>query len=402
MTKKQVIPIVFSTDGGYIPYLGVALHSLIKHSDPKKDYRISIFYTSLLKEQKKRILSFATPHVHIEFMEITREMAGVDGFSSDNHLTVEATYRFLIPELFPQYEKVLYLDCDMVMLSDVAELLHYDLGEAVMGVASAVTRPDWAVDTCQNLEVEMKDIFNSGVLVIQTKRFTEEGIKETCYGLLEEDWKREKKKFVLQDQDALIFSCRGKVAFFPASWNFSWIQEFSWEQAKCILSPEEEAVYQETLADLKILHFASHFKPWSRPDLPLAPIFWEFARETVFYEEILFREKEQRMTNFDKPFPWHLVDCGSKLVIYGAGVIGRSFLKQISASAYCFVVAVCDQNAKNMKRELFPVVCKENLTSLDFDLILISVEQPSAAQEIRQDLVVRGVPDHKIRWFLEK
>lgn len=53
-------------------------------------------------------------------------------------MSVETYYRLIIPEIMPNYHKILYLDCDMVADHDVAELYDFDLKGAVIGAAKDI------------------------------------------------------------------------------------------------------------------------------------------------------------------------------------------------------------------------------------------------------------------------
>ncbi|MCW1562488.1 hypothetical protein OLS58_00140, partial [Campylobacter jejuni] len=45
------------------------------------------------------------------------------------------------------------------------------------------------------------------------------------------------------------------------------------------------------------IHYCDYFKPWNSPHLPKADIWWHYARQTPFYEEILFKNITQNSLN---------------------------------------------------------------------------------------------------------
>ena len=108
-----------------------------------------------------------------------------------------------IPLILPQCDKVLYLDSDMVILDDVAKIYDTDME----GKPSAAV-PDVFSSILQEHSVEIgnldyKKTFNAGVLLMDTKKFEEEKIREKCLRLLEEDYNRKIRKLIFADQDAL-------------------------------------------------------------------------------------------------------------------------------------------------------------------------------------------------------
>ncbi|MCR5765491.1 MAG: hypothetical protein K6G09_05885, partial [Treponema sp.] len=122
--KKNVIPICFATDDNYIPLLAVAIASLLDNSSEENFYKIYVLTTQLKEENIQKILKLKKPNSSIRFVSLAKELDKyTDLFHLRDYYSKETYYRIFIPNLFPQYKKVLYLDCDIVVLKDVAELL---------------------------------------------------------------------------------------------------------------------------------------------------------------------------------------------------------------------------------------------------------------------------------------
>lgn len=100
-------------------------------------------------------------------------------------------------------------------------------------------------------------------------------------------------------------------------------------------------------------------------------------------------------------FPWRSVRPGSRIVLYGGGVVGKMFLRQLANNPYCHVVAVCDQNPAATGIREAPVIDVRQLCDLDpdfYDLVLIDLERKDIATAIRADLELSGIPPQKIKW----
>ena len=65
----EVIPIFFAVDDGYIPFLAVALESLIQNASKEYYYSIKVLYTNINEENKKKINKYKCENVNIEFVE---------------------------------------------------------------------------------------------------------------------------------------------------------------------------------------------------------------------------------------------------------------------------------------------------------------------------------------------
>lgn len=100
-------------------------------------------------------------------------------------------------------------------------------------------------------------------------------------------------------------------------------------------------------------------------------------------------------------FPWDVIEAGSKVVMYGGGIVGKIFLQQLQRASYCTVVAICDRDPGATGIVEAPLITIKQLAGLAptaYDKILIAIEKKQIAKEIRQDLELAGLPAGKIVW----
>ncbi len=100
-------------------------------------------------------------------------------------------------------------------------------------------------------------------------------------------------------------------------------------------------------------------------------------------------------------FPWHLVEAGDRIVISGGGVVGKTFLMQLSRCPYCHVMAICDRQPKKTGIIEAPVISVEQLARLDsgkYDVVVIAIEKEGTAEKIKASLLQLGLPEDKVRW----
>lgn len=98
-------------------------------------------------------------------------------------------------------------------------------------------------------------------------------------------------------------------------------------------------------------------------------------------------------------FPYGRIHKNSKLVIYGAGMVGKYYFNQIKTSRYCNVVLWVDRNYKNIcQNENLPVNSPDDIKRTDFDEILIAIEEKCIAGAVRKYLIEIGIQEDKIRW----
>ena len=110
--------------------------------------------------------------------------------------------------------------------------------------------------------------------------------------------------------------------------------------------------------------------------------------------------EEDTYTRF--AFPYKMVAPGSRIVIYGGGIVGKAFLWQVANSAYCNVTAICDRNPAGTGILAAPVISLEELAGLDeskYDAIVIALERKGLAVEVKSDLEMSGISASKIKWL---
>ena len=269
---KEVIPVFFAVNDNYAPYLGVAIKSMLENLNRKYFCKIHVLITSLSEEHTeklKEVVSAYSRNASIVFVDVAKEckkMAGM--FHMRDYYSQETYFRFFISPLFPEYDKVVYLDCDIVVVGDVSELYNQDIGDKM--VAAAVEEVVYLDDDLgfyseRCLGVPWKEYFGAGILVINSKLFREERVEEQFVDLL-----RKYKFTVAQDQDYLNVICLERVHLLNLGWNKTAFvnQDFNDN-------------------DLKIVHYKMSWKPWLNDDVTYENYFWKYAESSPFFDEIM-------------------------------------------------------------------------------------------------------------------
>ena len=161
--------------------------------------------------------SWDHPNVHsINFMEL--DYRNIKHFRSTKYLKSKVCYaRYFIENLFPNIERIIYLDTDLLVLADLVELYKTDLGSNIVGVVLDIsTRSnDGQVEPCQKLGIEPRGYFNSGVMLIDMKAWKKERIKEQLIDVSITHFDR----LDSQDQSALNIVLQGKALILDERWN---------------------------------------------------------------------------------------------------------------------------------------------------------------------------------------
>ena len=395
---KRVVPVVFALNNDYTYFGYVAIYSLIKNVKSDAIYRIYVFVTGVDKENQLLLESLSKERVEVKCLNISEYTQNVV-LKESIHLSVETYYRLFIPAVLPQYERIIYLDSDICVLDDIAKILEIDISGKPVGAVRDVQ--------CGTLEKHSKEIgnldfrktFNAGILVIDSKRFEEYHIREKCLSILYEDYKRDVRRFIFADQDALNVVLYEQIHFIDAEWNVQ--AQFAWRPYE--LKEEYKEEYFRLLEKARIMHFSGDRKPWLYPELPQSHIFWDMARDAQIDTKILgmiikkAQEESDKLNCFrDFRFPYDAVRNDSKVIIYGAGIVGKAFVRQNRLTKYAKVVLWVDKRAEQIKE--YDVVEVDQLFQVQYDYIIVAIDNEDLAIDICKELVEKGVEKEKIIW----
>ena len=136
---KDGVPIVLSANDRFAPYLDVMIQSIIANASSARQYDIIVLFNDISEKNRNLILwgAHGKANISIRFIRVC-EYFNADELFVDQHLSIETYYRLIIPEIMPDYHKILYLDCDMVAERDVAELYDIDLESYAIGAAKDI------------------------------------------------------------------------------------------------------------------------------------------------------------------------------------------------------------------------------------------------------------------------
>lgn len=263
------IPIFYACDDRFAPYMVVSLCSMLENCSKQRDYRIHILNTGISEEIKKIVSAMRSDNVEVCFENVSKYMRVLEGkLPIRDYYTKTTYYRLFIADMFPYYDKALYLDSDTVILGDVAELFDTDIGDNY--VAAAHEQAMLQVEAYghyveQVCGIDRHAYFNAGILLINTDMFRKKQILSRFANLLKVYNFR-----VTQDEDYLNVLCKDRVLFLDSGWNMEVLGELP-----C------------TIEQTKIIHFIMTNKPWHYRDSRLKEYFWQYAEKTPVYNQIL-------------------------------------------------------------------------------------------------------------------
>lgn len=265
---KKTVPIFFACDDKYVPYLDVAIVSLIAHASDENDYKITVLKNDISEAHQAALKKHAKDNVSIEFFDVQEMLEPIRAKLPEVfYFGVAAYFRLFIETTFPQYDKAVYLDSDVILLSDIAELYDTDVEGYLVGAAyeQNTDRAPMFTEYVENIiGIPHNTYFNSGVMVMNLKEFRAFRVQERFLHMLT----TYHFDSLAPDQEYLNVICHGRVKYLPTGWNKHSFPE----------PPEGE---------LHLCHYALSCKPWHYADTINGEYFWEYAKDSEFYNDLL-------------------------------------------------------------------------------------------------------------------
>ncbi len=265
---RKIVPIFFICDDNYMKYINVCIKSIVANASADNDYEIHILNTDITEKTMEITRRLETSYVKIEFDDVTERFEKIkEKLFARDYYNLTTYYRFFIADMFPQFDKVIYIDGDTVVLDDIAKLYDIDLGDNIIGGAheQAFVQSDlYGTYIDKVLGISRYETINAGVMLMDTYAFRKEEILAKFIKLL-----GEYKFVVTQDEDYLNVLCNGRIKFIDDGWNTQTFMD---------LVVEEQ--------DMKIIHYDMAIKPWTFKDCKLFNYFWFYAEQTEYYDEL--------------------------------------------------------------------------------------------------------------------
>jgi lipopolysaccharide biosynthesis glycosyltransferase len=274
---KENITVVCVADNNYAMPVAVTACSILKHLPPEQSLDLYILDAGIEPINVKKILkSLDLSRCKVNFINTKDQFKDVP---TSDHLTESTFHRLLIPQLLSQdLHKVIYLDCDLLVLSDLSILWNIDIGDKhILAVQ------DLSIKTIANAikDYQLLGIppdckyFNAGVLVFNLDKWRE---FDTSSKTIEYVRKPRKSLLLYNDQDALNAILWDKWLELEPKWNRQFKSDANEDRKLVDLLTERygEDASLEIANNPYIIHFIQDTKPWQYYRHPKKNLFYEY------------------------------------------------------------------------------------------------------------------------------
>lgn len=287
--KAESIPVAMALDDEYTYPTIVSITSIMENKKPETKYDFYIMHPSELQEEnKEKLKSLSTKYegCNINLIDMADKYVAAN---QSGYITTPAYYRLALSDVLPDVDKVIWLDGDTLTFTDLTEMYNINMRSRYY---------DGFLDYLgQDAFSSMNDHYIcSGVMLVNLKSLRNDGVTAKFDKFIE----RNNEKLVKHDQTVINAVCGVKNGILPAKYGiFNSFQ--TTEQAKDynFMINAKNKYSREELGEAfehpAVLHVT--YKPWKSSTEYGADKWWDYAKMTDFYDEIM----EKYGSAFEQP-----------------------------------------------------------------------------------------------------
>lgn len=199
---------------------------------------VHVLFSGLSARYRRNLISkFRDTNVSFDFIDMSKYAFDFKGLDMQ-HWTRAIFYRMMIPEIFKNLDRILYIDCDTLVLSDLFDFFNTEF-TVDTDIAMAVDKFSWK---SQIAKLKTKNYFNSGMILFDINKCRQSDFSNKCVRWLHDN----PEIATFPDQDAINAVCDGRILRVNNIYN----KQFAPNET---ISSDVNPV---------IIHFLSAIKPW--------------------------------------------------------------------------------------------------------------------------------------------
>lgn len=284
---RYTVPVVLAADDSYVPMLATTLQSILDNTNADYHYDFIILHRNISVQNRETLTSYieSFENTSIRFFNVQRIIENYVLDTNNPHISIETYYRFIIQDILPFYSKVLYLDCDLVVNANIAELFRTDIKNYLLAAVKDVDflgnlamkdgKRKKYVDTVLHLK-NGYNYFQAGVLLLNLDQMRQLHSVEEWLSM------SSNTAYIYNDQDILNKECEGNVLYLDPSWNVMHDCAGRVDGVFAFAPAKDFKAYKAARNNPRIVHYAGFDKPWKNPWCDFGPLYWHYAQRTPF------------------------------------------------------------------------------------------------------------------------
>ena len=246
-----MINICFITDSNYVLPAMTAIKSLIINNK-NEDLCISVIGAGLTEKEQSAIKKLNTKNAKVEILAVSEALQDIA--TAHPYVSQTALYKFYIPQIFKELDKILYLDDDILVKGSVRELYDTDISDKY----AAVVEDMGAELEGFGAKLGLKKYFNSGMLLLNLKKLREDNITAKLT-----EYKKNTPKDYFMDQNALNKIFGENVIYLSPAYNYMKILDGKPADSVAKFYNLDKTSLSTISQNPVILHISGEQKPWN-------------------------------------------------------------------------------------------------------------------------------------------
>lgn len=265
-SDKEMIHIVFICDETYVLPTLVAITSIYLTKKATTKYFVHILTSEVSEQSQNRLLNLKKENFDVEILDLEQDDTLKKCKIDYLHVSTAALFKFHLAEIFCDYDKVLYLDGDILVRKDLEELYSIDISDKYAAVVKDQKPTTYNPPQIEKLQVKHSAYFNSGVMLLNLDKMRQDKMSEKLI-----DYRINGINYFM-DQDALNVVFQENVKYISFLYNvmssvtgFFKTQDIIDYYELCNIATKEDIYAKAT-----IVHLCTKYKPWSYNNVPFA------------------------------------------------------------------------------------------------------------------------------------
>ncbi|MDE5493053.1 glycosyltransferase family 8 protein [Elizabethkingia meningoseptica] len=208
---SKAIPLVLAFTPNYFIPAATCLYSILKNSsEAEKLHVICLLTEELPLRMIEKLKRLTGDRIQYSFINLTGKLQDI---YIDERYTVAASYRLLLPDLLPEYDQALYIDCDVIVRNNLAKLYNeIDLKDNYLAAVYEASL-DFQIPYLNSIGSKPGEYINSGFLIMNLKQLRQDGMVAQFLKAAKADGLQ------FPDQDVLNQLCKGRILALPPYYN---------------------------------------------------------------------------------------------------------------------------------------------------------------------------------------
>lgn len=323
------INIAFAADRAYLPHTAAMVRSLLDHAAPDRQLNLFFLHSDIDPDDLALLAEVTDTRPRTALHLVNAQDPFATAYRSASRAPSNATYnRFLLFDLLPSLNRLLYVDVDMIWRADVATLWDTDMGTHQLAAV-----PDWIMTRTVNgptstahpeiadlgtyqrevlglSEAQMRGYVNAGLLLFNFAAMDPRATGQTLIDMAQTG------QYLFRDQDILNAHFKDSLLHLDPAWNvFN-----SAPEAYQRVPADNHATAMAARRAPKLIHYAAgEHKPWRPGAMSRAQHYWDALRRTPFFAEVICQMAEA----YEPPLPPGHLTLRRRVVVAGRGMATR-------------------------------------------------------------------------------